>query len=60
MNKTHNKKIIHNKTKRVFKKNDFLSGDGFMVSVWGPIFWTAIHTVSFNYPIEPTEEDKVN
>ena len=57
---TRKKRIIRNKTKkdRVFKKKDFLSGDGFMVSVWGPIFWTAIHTVSFNYPIHPTETDK--
>jgi hypothetical protein len=51
-----------NKTKklRVFKKKDFLSGDGFMVSVWGPIFWTALHTMSFNYPITPTKEDKIH
>jgi hypothetical protein len=57
---TYKKKKSHNKTKktRIFKKKDFLSGDGFMVSVWGPIFWTALHTMSFNYPINPTEDDK--
>ena len=60
MKKTLKKKQPHNKTKRVFNKKDFLSGDGFMVSVWGPVFWTSIHTVSFNYPIQPTQEDKIH
>ena len=51
-------KKIHNKTKRVFTKKDFSSGDGFLVSVWGPVAWTFLHTVSFNYPLKPTTEDK--
>ncbi len=48
----------HNKTKRVFSKKDFSSGDGFLVSVWGPLQWTFLHIMSFNYPINPTPEDK--
>ena len=48
------------KTKRVFKKKDFYSGDGFLVSVWGPLQWTFLHIISFNYPVNPTEEDKQN
>lgn len=28
-------------------------------AIFGPVFWTAIHLVSFNYPVEPTEEQKV-
>ena len=49
----------HNKTKkRVFSKKDFNSGDGFLTKVWGPIFWTALHILSFNYPNQPTPEDK--
>ncbi len=55
-NKT--KKKCHNKTKRIFTKKDFASGDGFLVSVWGPVAWTFLHTVSFNYPLNPTAEDK--
>ena len=53
-------KSIHNKTKkkRVFTNKDFSSGDGFLVSVWGPLMWTYLHIMSFNYPVEPTEEDK--
>jgi hypothetical protein len=46
--------------KRVFKKGDFYSGDGFLTTVWGPAFWHALHTISFNYPVKPTVEDKKN
>lgn len=54
------KNLKQNKTRkqRVFKKNDFISGDGMLVSVWGPSIWHAIHTISFNYPVKPTIEDK--
>lgn len=43
---------------RIFKKGDFYSGDGFLVSVWGPPMWHFLHTMSFNYPINPTQEEK--
>jgi FAD-linked sulfhydryl oxidase len=26
--------------------------------VWGPHLWFVLHTLSFNYPYEPTEDDK--
>jgi hypothetical protein len=56
-NKTSSKK--QNKTKkRVFTKKDFGSGDGFLTTVWGPLLWTFLHTISFNYPINPTNNDK--
>ena len=49
----------HNRTKkRVFKKKDYSSGDGMLVSVWGPAQWHFLHTMSFNYPVKPTLEDK--
>jgi hypothetical protein len=49
-----------NKTKkhRVFKKGDFYSGDGFLTTVWGPSQWHMLHTISFNYPVNPTAEQK--
>lgn len=48
-----------NKTKkRVFTKKDFKDGDGMLVSVWGPAQWHFLHTMSFNYPVKPTSEDK--
>jgi len=43
---------------RTFGKNDFSSGDGMVTKIWGPIMWTALHTISFNYPVNPTLEDK--
>ena len=43
--------------KRVFQKSDFLSGDGMITKIWGPLAWTFLHTLSFNYPIHPTPEE---
>jgi hypothetical protein len=48
----------HNKTKKAFGKKDFVSGDGMLVSVWGPPLWHYLHTMSFNYPVKPTAADK--
>ena len=28
--------------------------------IWGPSAWLFLHTVTFNYPNNPTEEDKRN
>jgi hypothetical protein len=44
--------------KYVFSDSDYNSGDGMMTSVWGPPMWHMLHTISFNYPIVPTEEQK--
>lgn len=46
------------KAKRVFTKNDFSSGDGFLTTIWGPTQWHMLHTISFNYPVNPTPEQK--
>jgi hypothetical protein len=51
----------NNKTKkRTFSKTDFLSGDGMMTKIWGPAMWHYLHTMSFNYPVNPTNDDKKN
>ena len=44
--------------KRIFKKNEYSSGDGMLTTVWGPSMWHYLHTMSFNYPVNPTEDDK--
>lgn len=44
----------------VFADQDFLSGDGFLTTVWGPPMWHYLHTMSFNYPVHPTTADKRN
>ena len=63
--KTRSKSNIKNgknnpKTKkhRVFKKGDFYSGDGMVTKIWGPAFWHTLHTISFNYPVNPTDDEK--
>jgi len=43
-----------------FTKEDYNSGDGMMTSVWGPAMWLFLHTMSFNYPVNPSEEQKKN
>ena len=44
--------------KYIFSDSDYNSGDGMMTSIWGPPLWHSLHTISFNYPINPTEEQK--
>lgn len=58
--KTQKKRNAHNKTKRIFKRSDYNSGDGMLTTVWGPAQWHFLHTMSFNYPVNPTPEDKKN
>jgi hypothetical protein len=46
--------------KYVFSENDYISGDGMMTAIWGPPLWHVLHTISFNYPNNPTKEQKKN
>lgn len=57
MHKTRRK---HSNKKPVFTKKHYLSNDGMLTTVWGPSTWHLLHTMSFNYPIEPTCDDKRN
>jgi hypothetical protein len=41
-----------------FNKNDFNSNDGMLTSVWGPSMCHSLHTISFNYPINPDNKTK--
>ena len=34
------------------------SSNGMITYIWGPALWHSLHTISFNYPIEPTYEQK--
>jgi len=55
---TRQSKKSKNKTKKVYNKDDFKSKDGMLTSVWGPSLWHYLHTMSFNYPDNPTEVQK--
>ena len=57
-NKKINKSIKDNKKKRNFTKKHYNSGDGMLTSVWGPSMWHYLHIISFNYPLEPTQQQK--
>ena len=53
----------HNKTNKIRTKNnfthmDFNSNDGMLTSVWGPALWHYLHSMSFNYPNNPTKFQK--
>jgi Erv1 / Alr family len=56
------KKYMKNKrkTSKVYKRSDYLSNDGMLTTVWGPSTWHLLHTMSFNYPVNPTCSDKQN
>jgi hypothetical protein len=43
---------------KVFKSEDYNSNDGMLTYVWGPALWHTLHTMSFNYPVNPTNEQK--
>lgn len=44
--------------KRTYKRNEYSSADGMLTTVWGPSMWHYLHTMSFNYPVEPSIKDK--
>ena len=43
---------------KTYTDSDYVSGEGMLTTVWGPSLWHYLHTMSFNYPNNPTQEDK--
>lgn len=61
--KTTIKRKVHRKNKTIkncvhWTEKQFNSGDGMLTYVWGPPMWHFLHTMSFNYPVHPTTEQK--
>lgn len=56
------RKRIHSQPKinKIFSITDYESNDGMLTTVWGPSMWHYLHTMSFNYPVNPTDDDKHN
>ena len=54
----------HRKSKKVRKsiytRKHYQSNDGMLTTVWGPSTWHLLHTMSFNYPVKPTCDEKRN
>lgn len=47
------------KSKRVFRtESAFSSKNGFVTRVWGPPLWHVLHTISFNYPTNPSPSER--
>jgi hypothetical protein len=42
----------------VFTQEDYNSNNGMLTSIWGPPQWHVLHCMSFNYPVNPTLEQK--
>ena len=43
---------------KAFKPSDYNSGQGMLTKVWGPPLWHVLHTISFNYPVNPTQKQQ--
>ena len=43
-----------------YTEADYNSNDGMLTTIWGPSQWHFLHTMSFNYPVNPTHRDKIN
>lgn len=56
------KRRAHNYSheKCAYTQKDFESNNGMLTTVWGPSTWHLLHTMSFNYPVSPTCDDKRN
>jgi hypothetical protein len=55
---TTKRKTMKNIKQPVFYAEDFQSNDGMLTTIWGPPMWHYLHTMSFNYPVKPTNRDK--
>lgn len=44
----------------VYSEDDYNSNDGMLTTVWGPSMWHCLHTMSFNYPVHPSDDDKTH
>lgn len=42
----------------MFTRKELSSGDGMLTTVWGPAMWHFLHTMSFNYPENPTSKEQ--
>jgi len=58
MNKTKKSKTPRSKSSKVYTRKHYQSNDGMLTTVWGPSTWHLLHTMSFNYPMYPTCQEK--
>ncbi len=58
MRKTRKNRKNRKNRKKTYTKKNYNSGEGMLTSVWGPSLWHYLHTMSFNYPVKPTKQQK--
>jgi hypothetical protein len=51
-------KTIKNIKTSIFTEEHYNSNDGFLTRIWGAPAWHFLHTLSFNYPVNPTLHQK--
>jgi hypothetical protein len=54
------KSLKNKKNTKVYTRKHYQSNDGMLTTVWGPSTWHLLHTMSFNYPVNPSCDDKEN
>ena len=54
------KSVKKNNLYSIFSEEDYNSNNGFSTLIWGPCAWLFLHSISFNYPVNPTKNDKKN
>lgn len=57
-NKNKKRKKGGTQKRHIFTSEHYQSREGFLTSIWGPALWHFLHTMSFNYPPEPTTDQK--
>lgn len=58
MSKTKKHKRTRKRRTTIYTRKHYSSNDGMLTTVWGPSTWHVLHTMSFNYPVHPTCDDK--
>lgn len=53
-----NRKCENDTFLSIYTSDDFKSNDGMLTGIWGPSMWHYLHTMSFNYPVHPTDAQK--
>jgi hypothetical protein len=51
--------VLKDAVRRTNNKDDPDSGNGLITKIWGPPSWQTFHAIQFGYPMNPTDEQKM-
>jgi hypothetical protein len=43
----------------IYTNRDIDINNGLITKIWGPALWIGEHSISFGYPLNPTDEEKL-